>query len=340
MKNIKHLLPTEILKRERAEYMRSSEPMKKIVIFGGGTGLATLVRGLKKLPIDITAVVTVADDGGSSGRLLDEYDIPPPGDVRNVMAALSDVEPLIEKMFQYRFASSEDLKGHSLGNLMLAAMTNITGDFARAVEKMSQVLNIQGKVLPAANQRITLHAELEDGTIVTGESKIPMYGRKIRRVYLSPQEAEPLPETLRAIEDADLLVFGPGSLYTSILPTILVENIRNAVLNSTAKRIYICNLTTQAGETLEYAASEHVQALYDHAGEAFIDTILLNNGDITPLLDQGEFEGFPRPVESDLEKLIQLVPEVVEKDIAVIIDGHIRHKPEKVAEWLMERIES
>lgn len=340
MKNIRPSLLTAILKRERAEYMQSSEPIKKIVIFGGGTGLATLVRGLKKLPIDITAVVTVADDGGSSGRLLDEYDIPPPGDVRNVMAALSDVEPLIEKMFQYRFASSEDLKGHSLGNLMLAAMTNITGDFARAVEKMSQVLNIQGKVLPAANQRITLHAELEDGTIVSGESKIPMYGRKIRRVYLSPQEAEPLPETLRAIEDADLLVFGPGSLYTSILPTILVEKIRNAVLCSTAKRVYICNLTTQAGETLEYAASEHVQALYDHAGEAFIDTILLNNGDITPLLDQGEFEGFPRPVESDLDKLRQLVPEVVEKNIAAIIDGHIRHKPEKVAEWLMEHIES
>lgn len=320
--------------------MPRSETMKKIVIFGGGTGLATLVRGLKKFPVDITAVVTVADDGGSSGRLLDEYDIPPPGDVRNVMAALSDVEPLIEKMFQYRFASSEDLKGHSLGNLMLAAMTNITGDFARAVEKMSQVLNIQGKVLPAANQRITLHAELEDGTIVTGESKIPVYGRKIRKVYLSPQEVEPLPETLRAIMDADLIVFGPGSLYTSILPTILVQEIRNAVLACTAKKVYICNLTTQAGETLEYSASEHVQALYDHAGKAFIDTVLLNDGDITPLLDKGEYEGFPRPVERDLDKLKQLVDEVVEKDIAVIIDGHIRHKSEKVAAWLMECMES
>ena len=148
--------------------------------------MATLFAGFKKYPVDLTAVVTVADDGGSSGRLLDEYDIPPPGDVRNVMAALSDVEPLIEKMFQYRFSSSEDLKGHSLGNLMLAALTNITGDFARAVEQMSHILNIKGKVLPAANQRITLHAELEDGTIVTGESKIPVYGRRIQRVYLSP----------------------------------------------------------------------------------------------------------------------------------------------------------
>ena len=320
--------------------MLRSETIKKIVIFGGGTGLATLVRGLKKFPVEITAVVTVADDGGSSGRLLDEYDIPPPGDVRNVMAALSDVEPLIEKMFQYRFASSEDLKGHSLGNLMIAAMTNITGDFARAVEKMSQVLNIQGKVLPAANQRITLHAELEDGTIVTGESKIPVYGRKIRKVYLSPQEVEPLPETIRAINDADLIVFGPGSLYTSILPTILVRAIRDAVLACTAKKVYICNLTTQAGETLEYSASEHVQALYDHAGKAFIDTVLLNDGDIKPLLNQGEFEGFPRPVERDIEKLRELVDEIVEKDIAVIIDGHIRHKSEKVAAWLMECMES
>lgn len=310
--------------------------MKKIVIFGGGTGLATLVRGLKKFPIDITAVVTVADDGGSSGRLLDEYDIPPPGDVRNVMAALSDVEPLTEKMFQYRFASSEDLNGHSLGNLMLAAMTDITGDFASAVEKMSQVLNLQGKVLPAANQRITLHAELEDGSIITGESKIPMYGRKIRRVYLSPQEVEPLPETVRAIMEADLIVFGPGSLYTSILPTILVQEIRQAVLACKAKKVYICNLTTQAGETLEYAASEHVQALYDHAGQAFIDTILLNDGDMTSLLNQGEYEGFPRPVERDIEKLQKLVPEIVEQDIAVITDGYIRHKSEKVAAWLIE----
>lgn len=320
--------------------MLRSKTVKKIVIFGGGTGLATLVRGLKKFSVDITAVVTVADDGGSSGRLLDEYDIPPPGDVRNVIAALSDVEPLIEKMFQYRFASSEDLKGHSLGNLMLAAMTNITGDFASAVEKMSQVLNIKGTVLPAANQRITLHAELEDGTIVTGESKIPVYGRKIRKVYLSPQEVEPLPETLLAIMDADLIVFGPGSLYTSILPTILVREIRDAVMACTAKKVYICNLTTQAGETLEYSASEHVQALYDHAGKAFIDTVLLNDGDIKPLLDQGEYDGFPRPVERDLDKLKQLVNEIVEKDIAVIIDGHIRHKSEKVAEWLMECMEN
>lgn len=320
--------------------MSGSEIMKKIVIFGGGTGLATLVRGLKAYPVDITAVVTVADDGGSSGRLLDEYDIPPPGDVRNVMAAMSDVEPLIEKMFQYRFAGSEDFKGHSLGNLMLAALTNITGDFSSAVEKLSRILNIQGKVLPAANQRITLHAELDDGTIVTGESKIPRYGRRIREVYLSPQEVEPLPETIQAIRNADLIVFGPGSLYTSILPTILVQAIRDTVLACSAKKVYICNLTTQAGETLEYAASEHVQALYDHAGAAFIDAVLLNTGDFIALFDEREYEGPPWPVEHDLEALKKLVPEVVLKDIATIIDGQIRHESDKVASWLFEYMES
>ncbi len=316
-----------------------NEHMKRIVIFGGGTGLATLVRGLKKFPIDITAVVTVADDGGSSGKLLNEYNIPPPGDVRNVMAALSDVEPLIEKMFQYRFASSKSLEGHSLGNLMLAALTNITGDFARAVEQMSYILNMKGKVLPAANERITLQAELEDGTIVTGESKIPVYGRKIRRVFLSPEEVRPLPETIEAIQKADLIIFGPGSLYTSILPTLLVKEIRQTVFEASAKKVYICNLTTQLGETIGYSASEHVQALYDHAEEAFIDTVLLNTTDFISLLDHESEEECPQPVEHDLETLEKLVPEVVQKEIATVIDGHIRHRSEEVASWLMAYME-
>lgn len=319
--------------------MKYDEHVRKVVIFGGGTGLATLVRGLKKFPIDITAVVTVADDGGSSGKLLNEYDIPPPGDVRNVMAALSDVEPLIEKMFQYRFASSKSLEGHSLGNLMLAALTNITGDFARAVEQMSHILNIKGQVLPAANERITLQAELEDGTIVTGESKIPEYGQRIRRVYLSPEEVRPLPETIEAIREANLIVFGPGSLYTSILPTILVQEIRRAVLNASAKKVYICNLTTQDGETIGYSASEHVQALYDHAGEAFIDTVLLNTTDYISLLQCDARENLPQPVEHDLENLESLVPEVVQKEIATVIDGYIRHRSEEVASWLMTYME-
>lgn len=316
--------------------MTQSGEIKKVVVFGGGTGLSTLLRGLKEYSVDITAVVTVADDGGSSGRLLDEYDIPPPGDVRNVMAALSDVEPLIEAMFQYRFSSSEDLKGHSLGNLMLAAMTDITGDFARAVENMSLILNLKGTVLPAANQRITLHAEFEDGTIVTGESKIPVYGHKIHRVFMTPKDVEPLPETVQAIMSADILVFGPGSLYTSILPTILVKAIREAVLNCSAKKVYICNLTTQAGETYRYTASEHIKALYDHAGEAFIDTILLSETDFSSYFNGGP----PLRVEIELDALQELVPNIVIKDLAIFMDGGIRHNASKVAEWLIEYMDS
>lgn len=317
--------------------MQRSHELKKVVVLGGGTGLSTLLRGLKNHPIQLTAVVTVADDGGSSGRLLDEYDIPPPGDIRKVMAALSDVEPLIEKMFEYRFSSSEDLKGHSLGNLMLAALTDISGDFASAVQQMSRVLNIKGKVLPVANQRITLHAELEDGTIITGESKIPVYGRRIRKVYLSPQEVEPLPETVDKIMDADLLIFGPGSLYTSILPTILVPAIRESVLNCKAKKVYISNLTTQAGETYRYTASEHVQALYDHAGEPFLDAVLLNSLDITTLVDG---EGPPWPVENDLEVLQGLVKDIALKDIALLSNGAILHDAEIVSQWIMEYMET
>ncbi|MBB4826573.1 putative cofD-like protein [Sporosarcina luteola] len=320
--------------------MMQSGKMKKIVVFGGGTGLSTLLRGLKKFPVELTAVVTVADDGGSSGRLLDQYNIPPPGDIRQVMAALSDVEPLIEKMFQYRFATSDDLKGHSLGNLMLAALTDITGDFARAIEKMGRVLNIKGKVLPAANQRITLHAELDDGTIVTGESKIPVYGSKIRRVYLSPQEVEPLPETVEAIRQADLIIFGPGSLYTSILPTILVRDIRDAVVAAAAKKIYIGNLTTQAGETYRYTASEHVKALHEHAETNFIDTVLLNATDLSAELESNGLAGQVWQVENDIEVLQEFVPRTFVEPISIVTGDRVIHDADKVASWVMDFIEN
>ena len=316
-----------------------STDMKNVVVFGGGTGLSNILRGLKRYPIHLTAIVTVADDGGSSGRLFDQYNVPPPGDVRQVMAALSDVEPMIEKMFQHRFDGTDGLKGHSLGNLMLTALTTITGDFARAIEQMGVVLNIKGKVLPAANQRITLHAELEDGSIITGESKIPLYGRKIRNVFITPQDVKPLPETAATIKNADLIVFGPGSLYTSTLPTLLVQDIRDAVLASSAKKVYVGNLATQRGETYRYTASEHVQALYEHAGEPFLDAVLVNNAEAfrrTHGLDPDEE---PWLVENDLEKLQALVPEVFVQEIATILDGTIMHKTAEVSDMLMHYIE-
>ncbi|MGI2329375.1 gluconeogenesis factor YvcK family protein [Planococcus sp. YIM B11945] len=309
---------------------------KRIVIIGGGTGLSTLLRGLKKFPLDLTAIVTVADDGGSSGRLRDDLDIPPPGDIRNVMAAMSDAEPLVEEMFQYRFKESIDLGGHSLGNLMLAALTEITGDFSHAVREMSRVLNVNGTVLPAANQLVTLYAELEDGTTVKGESKIPAYLQPIKRVFLEPHDVQTLPATVTAIQNADVIVIGPGSLYTSILPNLLVIDIKKALVASKAKKIYICNLMTQAGETYRYKASDHVKALYDHVGEAFLDDILMDKAEVPPKIAERYEKQKSWPVEYDEERLRKMGLGIFKEDIANVFGEAVRHEPMKVAEWLFE----
>lgn len=306
----------------------------KIVIIGGGTGLPVLLRGLKKYPLDITAIVTVADDGGSSGRLRDELNIPPPGDVRNVLAALSDVEPLIEEMFQHRFKSSNELAGHSLGNLILAAMTSITGNFSYAIQEMSKVLNVHGKVLPAANQSVVLHAVMEDGFIVSGESKIPYSGKKIKKVFLTPKSIKPLPETIQAIRNADLIIIGPGSLYTSILPNLLVPKIGDEVIKAKAKKIYICNLMTQAGETHDFTASDHVKAIYDHLEQPFINTILVNSEDIPNDIQKRYSEEDAKPVHYDVSSLYDLGLEVIYGEIVSLNNGVIRHDTNEVAKIL------
>lgn len=306
----------------------------KVVIIGGGTGLPVLLRGLKKYPIDITAIVTVADDGGSSGRLRKEMDIPAPGDIRNVLAAMSDVEPFIEKMFQHRFTETNELSGHSLGNLILAAMTSLTGDFVHAIQEMSKFLNVRGKVLPAANQSVILHAEMEDGTIVSGESKIPFSGKKIKRVFLTPKEIKPLSETLTEIKQADLIVIGPGSLYTSILPNLLVPKIGDAITHAKAKKVYICNLMTQAGETLDYTASDHVKALYKHIGTACIDSILVNNEEI-PLEIQNRYQAeYAKPVVYDVASLKDMNLEIIQGQIFSYEGNVLRHDTKKVAALL------
>lgn len=204
----------------------------RVVVIGGGTGLSVLLRGLKERPVHISAIVTVADDGGSSGVLRDELNMPPPGDVRNVLLALADTEPLLERLLQYRFTNGTGLAGHTVGNLLIAAMKEIEGDFVRAVKKLSRVLAVRGDVLPAANQAIVLKAEMEDGTVVTGESKIPLAGKRIRRVWLDPPDVAALPEAVAALEQADAIVLGPGSLYTSLLPNLLVPGIVDAIRRS------------------------------------------------------------------------------------------------------------
>lgn len=310
----------------------------KIVIIGGGTGLSVLIRGLKKHPVDITAIVTVADDGGSSGRLRDELKIPPPGDVRNVLAALSDVEPMIEELFQHRFTTTGDLSGHSLGNLMLSAMTTITGDFYRAIIEMRKVLNVRGKVIPAANQSVVLKAELEDGTIVSGESKIPYSGKKIERVFLAPNNVEPLNEAISEIERADLIIIGPGSLYTSILPNLLVQKIGETVVSSNAKKVYVCNVMTQAGETLNYTASDHVKALYQHLNNDFIDTIIVNEGKIPTKILKRYSEELAEQVLIDVDDLTELGLEVLTRPIIKYENNVIRHDTVKLAEILYKLI--
>ncbi len=316
--------------------MHSRTTQPKIVVIGGGTGLPVLLRGLKQYPVDITAIVTVADDGGSSGRIREDLEIPPPGDIRNVLAALSDVEPLVEKMFQHRFVQSNELSGHSLGNLILAAMTNITGDFVHAIQEMSKVLNVRGKVLPATNQAIVLHAEMEDGSIVSGESRIPEAGKKIKKVFLSPADVQPLSETTTAIREADLIVVGPGSLYTSILPNLLVPRLGMEVCNAKARKVYVCNLMTQAGETLHYSASDHVKAIYEHLQCACLDTILVNNEEVPRQMKLRYKEESAQPVHFDVANLLELGLDVVQEQIMTFEKEYIRHDTKKVAEILYD----
>lgn len=311
----------------------------RVTVIGGGTGLSVLLRGLKKYPLDITAIVTVADDGGSSGRLRNELDIPPPGDVRNVLAALSEVEPLVEQLFQHRFTNGHGLNGHALGNLFLAAMTSITGDFVHAIRETSKVLKVKGEVLPAANRSIILNAELEDGTIVTGESKIPQYNKAIKRVFLTPKHVEPLPDTIRAIRKADLIVIGPGSLYTSILPNLLVEHIGKEICSASARKVYICNVMTQPGETVGYSASDHVQALYEHLGKPFIDDIIVSSQPVSSqILERYEQENAV-PVTADIALLEKLGLNVYSDNFILEQNGAVRHDTVKVSKLLCRLLE-
>lgn len=316
----------------------NNEQIRKVVVMGGGTGLSVLLRGLKVLPLEITAIVTVADDGGSSGRLRNELNIPPPGDVRNVLLALSEAEPLLTALMQHRFKNGNGLTGHALGNLIIAAMTDITGDFFTAISEFSRVLNVKGKVLPASNQSIVLNAVMSDGSIVSGESKIPLSEKQINHVFLTPEHIQPLPETLNAIAESDLIVFGPGSLYTSILPNLLVPGIAEAIKRAQAKKVYICNVMTQQGETDNYRASDHVQALIDHVGDSLVDTVIVNNEPIPEeILALYALEG-ARPVECDIEKLQSSHYEVV-TDCFVRYDHQlIRHDTKKVANVLLSLI--
>ncbi|WP_072331544.1 gluconeogenesis factor YvcK family protein [Thermoactinomyces sp. DSM 45891] len=305
---------------------------------GGGTGLSVILRGLKKFPVDITAIVTVADDGGSSGRLRTDLQMPPPGDIRNVLISLADTEPLLESVFQYRFQTGDGLAGHTLGNLMLAAMKEITGDFTTAVKELSRVFSVRGRVLPASDQDVTLCAEMTDGTVIKGESQIPNIDKIIRRVYLEPSSPLPLDEAIEAILEADGVVIGPGSLYTSILPNLLVKDMATTIRKSSALKIYICNIMTQLGETDGFHASDHIRAIYDHVGESFFDVAILNN-EVPPTVIQQQYANQNQTmVLPDLELVHQLGCQPL-ADNLLLYRSVLRHDAERISRHILRLIQ-
>jgi uncharacterized cofD-like protein len=258
----------------RARYLDKGP---RIAAVGGGTGLSTLLRGLKKYTDHITAVVTVADDGGSSGRLRRELGVLPPGDFRQCIAALAEAEPLMTELFQYRCDQGTGLDGHSFGNLFIAAMSGITGNFERALRESSRVLAVRGQILPSTVENVTLCAELDDASFVEGESKLPHGPAPIKRAYLRPSDAAAFPEALKAIAEADLIILGPGSLYTSIMPNLLVEGIASAIRQAKGTKIYVCNVASQPGETEGYDLTKHVKALESHVGKGLFTYVLAND---------------------------------------------------------------
>ncbi len=304
----------------------------KVVAIGGGTGLSMLLKGIKKYTNNITAVVTVGDDGGSSGRLREEMGILPPGDIRNCIAALADDEDLITKLFQYRFKTGEGLEGHSFGNLFLTALCAITGNMVKAVKESSNVLNIRGVVLPATLDDMKLLAEFEDGRIIKGESSIPEAHGKIKRLFTDPEICRALPEVLIAIANADLIILGPGSLYTSVIPNLLVSGIVEAIEQSSAKKIYVCNIMTQTGETDNYTVASHVNALLNHAkGKKIIDAVLVNNS-LPDNISAGYAKNGSIPVILDNENLAPIGIEIVsQKLIQENKEGLVRHSSHRVA---------
>ena len=304
----------------------------KVVAIGGGTGLSMLLRGVKRYTSNITAIVTVGDDGGSSGRLREEMGILPPGDIRNCIAALGDDEDLITELFQYRFKMGEGLEGHSFGNLFLTALCAITGNMVKAIKESASVLNIRGVVLPATLDDMKLGAEFEDGRVVHGESNIPEAHGQIKRLFTEPDNCKALPEAIDAIGDADLIILGPGSLYTSVIPNLLVNGIVDAILKAKAKKIYVCNIMTQPGETTDYTVASHINALFKHAGgKHIVDAVLVNNS-LPDNISEGYAQNGSIPVRLDMENINPIGVEIVsQKLIQENKQGLVRHSSNRVA---------
>jgi uncharacterized cofD-like protein len=312
---------------------RVAERGPRIVAIGGGHGLASLLRGMKKYTQNLTAVVTMADDGGSSGRLRRDLGIPPPGDLRHCITALADDESLLAQLFEYRFGGSVGLNGHNLGNLFIAAMSEITGNFERGVAESSKVLAVHGQILPSTLENVTLSAELSkpkgNANLVQGESAITEAEAVIERVYLRPDSARGYPEALRAILEADIITIGPGSLYTSIMPNLLVNDVCQAIRASGALRVYVCNVATQPGETDNYDVGDHLQAIEDHTAEGIVDYVVANDNLSRPLPAEGHSRLVKPTFDSKYSQRIILADLVSQ-------ENPWRHDPERLARCIMQ----
>jgi len=319
--------------------MEDNLPLR-VVAIGGGTGLSALLQGLKRYAktLDITAVVTVTDDGGSSGRLRREFDVLPPGDIRNCMVALSEDSALLSRLFQYRFEGGRGLKGHSFGNLFLMALTRVTGDFPEAVRASAEVLNIAGRIYPATTANVALEATLADGAKVVGETRISRSNSRIKSVRLIPGRAKPLDATLEAIAEADVITLGPGSLFTSVVPNLLVEGIPAAIRRSPAIKAYFVNLMWQPGETTNFTASEHVRVIHRHARCKLLDYAVVNIRPIKPSLKRRYARKEALPVVNDLDALFKMGIQIMAGNLAGNADA-VRHDPEATAEVVVRLAE-
>lgn len=302
----------------------------KIVVIGGGTGLSVILHGIKEYTSNITAVVTVADDGGSSGRLRQQFDIVAPGDIRNCLVALANEETMMRELFQYRFKQDTEFSGHSFGNLFITAMTQVTGDFEKAVKESSKVLSIRGRVLPSTLEKVTLVAEHKDGRVTEGEAKIPKTGSPIKKIFIRPQTASGAPDAIKAILEAELIILGPGSLYTSVIPNLLIKGIQEAVIGAQVSKIYVCNIMTQAGETDRFKASDHVRELVAQTHPKVLDACIVNVGNIPQeMLDKYSTENAV-PVVADTKVIREFGYVVIEEDLVSVTD-HVRHDADKLA---------
>ncbi len=309
----------------------------KVVVIGGGTGLSVMLRGLKTKTNNLTAVVAVADDGGSTGRIRQDLDIIAPGDLRNCLVAMADKEGLMEKLFAHRFGGRGNLTGHSFGNLFIAALIEVLGDVEEAMDATSKVLKVRGKVIPSSSEKILLNAEMTDGRIICGESQIPQARGKIKRVFTTPEKPKAIPAAVDAILNADAVVLGPGSLYTSILPNLCVPDIAAAVRSSKAKKIYICNVMTQPGETDGYSVSDHISAIDKQIGESVIDFVIANGGDVdTEILQRYAAVG-SYPVRIDKKKIHHSGVTLISADLVDKSTG-ATHDTKKLADVLFDLI--